>query len=150
MDQTFTAENITSSFSGSTLHVKAEYEYRGQKYDVSFDVTGITGDYKEARVTSLTCKRVISESVFGHEKYSFTATYSNIPVDKIGKRSASDPLSLSRMTFEGTLANGMGISGYSCEKYTNDGWGGYNHYHFDYLDNAANFATLEIDFKSVK
>ena len=150
MDQSFTAENFTSSFSGSTLHVKAEYEYRGQKYDVSFDVTGITGDYKEARVTSLTCKRVIFESVFGHEMYNFTATYSNIPVDKIGKRSASDPLSLSRMTFEGTLANGMGISGYSCEKYTNDGWGGYTHYHFDYLDNAANFATLEIDFKSVK
>lgn len=150
MDQTFTAENITSSFSGSTLHVKAEYEYRGQKYDVSFDVTGITGDYKEARVTSLTCKRVISESVFGHEKYSFTATYSNIPVDKIGKRSASDPLSLSRMTFEGTPANGMGISGHSCEKYTNDGWGGYTHYHFDLLDDAENYATLEIDFKSVK
>lgn len=150
MDQSFTAENITSSFSGSTLHVKAEYEYRGQKYDVSFDVTGITGDYKEARVTSLTCKRVISESVFGHEKYNFTATYSNIPVNKIGKKSASDPLSLSRMTFEGTPANGMGISGYSCEKYTYDGWGGYTHYHFDYLDNAANFATLVIEFKSVK
>lgn len=148
-DQSFTAEYFTSSFSGSTLHVKGEYEYRGQKYDISFDVTGIAGDCKEARVSSLTCKRVNFESVFGHEKYNFTATYSNIPV-KVGKRSTSNPLTLRSLTFEGKLANGMGVSGYSCEKYTNDGWGGYNHYHFDYLDDAANFATLEINFKSVK
>ena len=149
-DQSFAEEDISCSFSGSTLHVDGIYDYRGQKYDVSFDVTGITGDYKGACVSNLTFKRVISESVFGHEKYNLTVTYSNIPVNKVGMRSASDPLSLRRMTFEGTIAKGMGISGYSCEKYTNDGWGGYTHYHFDYLDDAANYATLEIDFKSVK
>ena len=46
--------------------------------------------------------------------------------------------------------NGMGISGHSCEKYFTDGWGGYYHYHFDYLNDGENYATLEINFKSVK
>ena len=46
--------------------------------------------------------------------------------------------------------NGMGISGHSCDKYTTDGWGGYTHYHFDYLNDGENYATLEINFKSVK
>jgi hypothetical protein len=148
-NQRFYPEYFSSSFTGSSLHVEGKYENRGELYEISFDITGISGDYKEALVTNLTCKRVISESVFGHEKYNLTASYTNIPLSKAYIAFASNPLSLSRLHFKGKVADGMGISGHSCEKYTNDGWGGYTHYHFDYLDDGENFADLEIDL-SVK
>ena len=52
--------------------------------------------------------------------------------------------------FDGKVADGMGISGYNCEQYSNDGWGGYHQSLFEYLNDGENFAYLEIDFKSVK
>lgn len=150
-DQSFTIESISYNFTGSSLHLEGKYEDRGDLHEISFDVTGITGDYKEARVTNLTCKRILSpKSVFGYDKYNFTASYTNIPISKISKSNASNPLTLRGLTFEGKVADGMGISGHSCEKYTTDGWGGYTHYHFDYLNDGENYANLEINFKSVK
>ena len=150
-DQSFTIESISYNFTGSSLHLEGKYENRGDLHEISFDVTGITGDYKEARVTNLTCKRILSPKyVFGHDKYNFTASYTNIPISKISKSNASNPLTLRGLTFEGKVADGMGISGHSCEKYFTDGWGGYYHYHFDYLNDGENYATLEINFKSVK
>ena len=150
-DQSFTIESISYNFTGSSLHLEGKYENRGDLHEISFDVTGITGDYMEARVTNLTCKRILKpKSVFGYDYYNFTASYTNIPISIISKSNASNPLTLRGLTFEGKVADGMGISGHSCEKYTTDGWGGYTHYHFDYLNDGENYATLEIDFKSVK
>ena len=150
-DHSFTIESISYNFTGSSLHLEGKYEDRGDLHEISFDVTGITGDYKEARVTNLTCKRILKpKSVFGYDYYNFTASYTNIPISKISKSNASNPLTLRGLTFEGKVADGMGISGHSCEKYFFDGWGGYYHYHFDYLNDGENYATLEIDFKSVK
>ena len=150
-DHSFTIESISYNFTGSSLHLEGKYEDRGDLHEISFDVTGITGDYKEARVTNLTCKKILSPKyVFGHDKYNFTASYTNIPISKISKSNASNPLTLRGLTFEGKVADGMGISGHSCEKYFTDGWGGYYHYHFDYLNDGENYATLEINFKSVK
>ena len=150
-DHSFTIESISYNFIGSSLHLEGKYEDRGDLHEISFDVTGITGDYKEARVTNLTCKRILlPKSVFGYDKYNFTASYTNIPISKISKSNASNPLTLRGLTFEGKVADGMGISGHSCEKYFTDGWGGYYHYHFDYLNDGENYATLEINFKSVK
>lgn len=150
-DHSFTIESISYNFTGSSLHLEGKYEDRGDLHEISFDVTGITGDYKEARVTNLTCKIILSPKyVFGHDKYNFTASYTNIPISKISKSNASNPFSLRGLTFEGKVADGMGISGHSCEKYFTDGWGGYYHYHFEYLNDGENYATLEIDFKSVK
>lgn len=150
-DHSFTIESISYNFTGSSLHLEGKYEDRGDLHEISFDVTGITGDYKEARVTNLTCKRILKpKSVFGYDYYNFTASYTNIPISKISKSNASNPLTLRGLTFEGKVADGMGISGHSCEKYFTDGWGGYYHYHFDYLNDGENYATLEIDFKSVK
>lgn len=150
-DHSFTIESISYNFTGSSLHLEGKYEDRGDLHEISFDVTGITGDYKEARVTNLTCKKILSPKyVFGHDKYNFTASYTNIPISKISKSNASNPLTLRGLTFEGKVADGMGISGHSCEKYFTDGWGGYYHYHFEYLNDGENYATLEIDFKSVK
>ena len=150
-DHSFTIESISYNFTGSSLHLDGKYEDRGDLHEISFDVTGITGDYKEARVTNLTCKRILKpKSVFGYDYYNFTASYTNIPISKISKSNASNPLTLRGLTFEGKVADGMGISGHSCEKYFTDGWGGYYHYHFDYLNDGENYATLEINFKSVK
>ena len=150
-DHSFTIESISYNFTGSSLHLEGKYEDRGDLHEISFDVTGITGDYKEARVTNLTCKRILKpKSVFGYDYYNFTASYTNIPISKISKSNASNPLTLRGLTFEGKVADGMGISGHSCEKYFTDGWGGYYHYHFDYLNDGENYATLEINFKSVK
>ena len=150
-DHSFTIESISYNFTGSSLHLEGKYEDRGDLHEISFDVTGITGDYKEARVTNLTCKRILKpKSVFGYDYYNFTASYTNIPISKISKSNAFNPLTLRGLTFEGKVADGMGISGHSCEKYFTDGWGGYYHYHFDYLNDGENYATLEINFKSVK
>jgi len=147
----FTEKYISCSFSGSSLHADIDYENRGDHHILSFDVTGIKGDYKEARVTNLTWKRVyLPESVFGYDNYNISVSYSNIPIKKVYLKNASDPMTLNELVFDGNVANGMGVSGYKSEKYTNDGWGGYHQSLFEYLNNGENFANLEIVFESVK
>lgn len=104
-----------------------------------------------ARVTNLTWKRVyLPESVFGYDNYNISVSYSNIPIKKVYLKNASDPMTLNELVFDGNVANGMGVSGYKSEKYTNDGWGGYHQSLFEYLNNGENFANLEIVFESVK
>ena len=147
----FNAECISCSFSGSSLHADIDYENLGDHHIISFDVTDIKGDCKEARVTNLTWKRVyLPKSVFGYDNYNISVSYTNIPISKVRLKNASDLTTLSELVFDGKVADGMGISGYNCEQYSNDGWGGYHQSLFEYLNDGENFAYLEIDFKSVK
>lgn len=147
----FNAECISCSFSGSSLHADIDYENLGDHHIISFDVTDIKGDCKEARVTNLTWKRVyLPKSVFGYDNYNISVSYTNIPISKVRLKNASDLTTLSELVFDGKVADGMGISGYNCEQYSNDGWGGYHQSLFEYLNDGENFAYLEINFKSVK
>ena len=149
--QSFTQKYISCNISGSSLHVDIDYDYYDDHYDISFDVTGLSGDYKESRVTNLTYKRVkYPQYVFGHDELNCNVVFTNIPVSKIYKGNASDPLSLNTLIFDGKVAGGLGISGFSFEKYWTDGWGGYYSDTDTYIDDGGNHVTLTIDFESVK
>ena len=88
--------------------------------------------------------------VFGHDRLNSSVIFTNIPVSKIYRKNASDPLTLSRLIFDGKVADNVGISGLFHEKYWTDGYGGYFSEADDYIDDGDNFVTLTIDFNSVK
>ena len=149
--QTFSSKYISSNISGSSLHVDIDYDNNDDHYDISFDVTGLSGDYKEARVTNLTYKRVSAPKyVFGHDRLNSSVIFTNIPVSKIYRKNASDPLTLNSLIFDGKVADNVGISGLFHEKYWTDGYGGYFSESDDYINDGDNFVTLTIDFNSVK
>ncbi len=149
--QTFSSKYISSNISGSSLHVDIDYDNNDDHYDISFDVTGLSGDYKEARVTNLTYKRVSAPKyVFGHDRLNSSVIFTNIPVSKIYRKNASDQLTLNSLIFDGKVADNVGISGLFHEKYWTDGYGGYFSESDDYINDGDNFVTLTIDFNSVK